>query len=101
MITFKEYLTEVTNFDSETLKKLAGPRRVAVSKESEAHYEHINGNKPRGVGNWMFSHVHPSKFDIDKHGYNIQRNMTYSKAKEAARKVYLNKGHSGDIHLLP
>ena len=74
----------------------------AVSSDSKNRYEFSNGKKPSGRGNWMFSTVHPREHDFKKHGdQTVSVQGTFGDAAKKAASHFKEKGHKGDIHVLP
>lgn len=74
----------------------------AVSNDSKGRYEYSNGKKPSGRGNWMFSTVKPSEHDFKKHAdQTVSVQGTFSDAAKKAAAHFKEKGHSGEIHVMP
>lgn len=74
----------------------------AVSSDSKGRYEYSNGKKPSGRGNWMFSTVKPSEHDFKKHAdQTVSVQGTFSDAAKKAAAHFKEKGHKGEIHVMP
>lgn len=74
----------------------------AVSSDSKNRYESSNGKKPSGRGNWMFSTVHPREHDVTKHkDQTVSVQGTFADAAKKAASHFKDKGHKGEIHVLP
>lgn len=74
----------------------------AVSSDSKGRYEYSNGKKPSGRGNWMFSTVKPSEHDVKKHAdQTVSVQGTFGDAAKKAAAHFKEKGHKGEIHVMP
>lgn len=89
-----------------TMKKSTAEKILdeTVSSSSKDNYRSATGKKPSGKGKWAFSTVKPFQHDIVKHKDQTFISPPFTSFVDAAKlaaKHFKEKGHKGEIHVLP